>query len=225
MGKKRKQGRCIFCPHEGELTVEDALPKWIGRAFARRSPEPPGDWTTSRVRIRPGQPDQVHTKKVGNPSVYKLPVVCRECNGGWMKALEDEVKPFLEGMIFGDSQGIELSRDQEHALAVWATKTAILYDLLEPDTTIAALFPDYYREGSNLASSTPQVWTNVPAILGWSVAGLLLLVPQARLVGAGLSTTGLDKPSAGGHHHKHSTKRCDDHLRPPQIWRGRTRID
>ncbi len=29
------------------------------------------------------------------------------------------------------------------------------------------------------------------------------------------STTGLDKPSAGGHHHKHSTKRCDDHLRPP----------
>jgi hypothetical protein len=35
------------------------------------------------------------------------------------------------------------------------------------------------------------------------------------------STTGLDKPSAGGHHHKHSTKRCDDPLRPPQIWRGR----
>jgi hypothetical protein len=39
------------------------------------------------------------------------------------------------------------------------------------------------------------------------------------------STTGLDKPSAGGHHHKHSTKRCDDHLRPPQLWRGRRQQD
>ena len=28
------------------------------------------------------------------------------------------------------------------------------------------------------------------------------------------STDALDKPSAGGHHHKHSTKRCDDHLSP-----------
>src|SRR5215218_5427704 len=27
------------------------------------------------------------------------------------------------------------------------------------------------------------------------------------------------QPSAGGHHHKHSTKRCDDDLRPPQLWR------
>src|SRR5215207_2372543 len=31
------------------------------------------------------------------------------------------------------------------------------------------------------------------------------------------STTGLDKPSAGGHHHKHSTKHCDDPLRPPEL--------
>jgi len=29
------------------------------------------------------------------------------------------------------------------------------------------------------------------------------------------STDDLDKPSAGRHHHKHSSKRCDDRLRPP----------
>ena len=34
------------------------------------------------------------------------------------------------------------------------------------------------------------------------------------------STTGLDKPSDGSHHHKHSTKRCDDPLRPQQFWRA-----
>ena len=33
------------------------------------------------------------------------------------------------------------------------------------------------------------------------------------------STAALDKPSTGDHHHKHSTKRCDDPLRPQQIWR------
>src|ERR671911_1859521 len=32
------------------------------------------------------------------------------------------------------------------------------------------------------------------------------------------STTGLDKPSDGSHHHKHSTKRCDDLLRPHPFW-------
>jgi IS30 family transposase len=32
------------------------------------------------------------------------------------------------------------------------------------------------------------------------------------------STAGLDKHSDGDHHHKHSTKRCDDPLNPQQIW-------
>jgi IS30 family transposase len=32
------------------------------------------------------------------------------------------------------------------------------------------------------------------------------------------STDVLDKPSDGGHHHKHSTRRCDDRLRPRPLW-------
>ena len=35
------------------------------------------------------------------------------------------------------------------------------------------------------------------------------------------STEGLDKPSASRHHHKHSTKRCDEPLNSQQLWRGR----
>ena len=34
------------------------------------------------------------------------------------------------------------------------------------------------------------------------------------------STDALDKPSAGRHHHKHSTKRCDEPLNPQPYWRG-----
>jgi hypothetical protein len=33
------------------------------------------------------------------------------------------------------------------------------------------------------------------------------------------STIGLDKPSDRDHHHKYSTKRCNDHLRPQPFWR------
>ena len=32
------------------------------------------------------------------------------------------------------------------------------------------------------------------------------------------STVALDKPSAGGHHHKHSTRRCNDPLNPSPLW-------
>jgi hypothetical protein len=35
------------------------------------------------------------------------------------------------------------------------------------------------------------------------------------------STAGLDKPSAGRHHHKYSTKCCDDHLISQQLCVGR----
>ena len=35
------------------------------------------------------------------------------------------------------------------------------------------------------------------------------------------STADLDKPSAGRHHHRHSTRRCDDRLRPSADLRGR----
>jgi hypothetical protein len=35
----------------------------------------------------------------------------------------------------------------------------------------------------------------------------------------GPQTDVLDKPSAGDHHHKHSTKHCDEPLNPQPIWR------
>src|SRR5688572_16540345 len=113
-----RNGVCLMCGDWGTLTVEDALPKWIGRAFADRQPNP-GIWTRHRIIGRPGQPEHRHSRPVGNPSAYKLPLICDRCNGGWMRELENEVKPFLEPMIFGEFGPDEMSLDttQMDALA------------------------------------------------------------------------------------------------------------
>jgi hypothetical protein len=53
--------------------------------------------------------------------------------------------------------------------------------------TVVGLFPDYYKGGHSLASNPASVWLNVPGILGWGLAGVLLLVPRTRTLGAAFS--------------------------------------
>ena len=53
--------------------------------------------------------------------------------------------------------------------------------------TIAAMFPAYYSHGAALGDSTPTVWYNVPALIVWPLAGVLLLVGRTSGAGAGLA--------------------------------------
>jgi IS30 family transposase len=71
--------------------------------------------------------------------------------------------------------------------------------------------PSPWQRGSNentngfYASTSPSAATCAPTPRPTSTPSL----PS--------STTALDKPSDGSHHHKHSTKRCDDPLRPQAV--------
>src|SRR5258708_793109 len=47
----------------------------------------------------------------------KLRVVCRDCNHGWMKAMEETVRPILTPLIKGEP--IVLNKDQQRTLAEW----------------------------------------------------------------------------------------------------------
>ncbi len=68
----------------------------------------------------------------------------------------------------------------------WAAAAGFLF-LVSAGLTVGALFPAYYRGGTALSRSVSTVWYNVPAIVGWSLAGLMLLMRRGRLFGAGLA--------------------------------------
>jgi hypothetical protein len=53
--------------------------------------------------------------------------------------------------------------------------------------TLVALFPGYYKGGHSLASSPENLWYNILPIVGWLGAALLLAIPGASQVGAGLA--------------------------------------
>ncbi len=53
-------------------------------------------------------------------------VVCERCNNGWMSALEDRAKPYLETMLRG--RGRELHQGGLRTLAAWALKTSMMVE-------------------------------------------------------------------------------------------------
>lgn len=128
------RGTCAFCPFFGELTKEDALPQWIGRLIHRHMP-PKGRWEATRVAVRAETVTNNHTKPVGNPSSTKLKIACRGCNNEWMSRIETAVRPILEPMILDTPTIIDASG--QRTLAIWLTKTALVHELITPETAVA----------------------------------------------------------------------------------------
>lgn len=70
----------------------------------------------------------------------KPTVVCPSCNNDWMSGLERAVQPVLGPMILG--QPMVLDSDAIEALAIWATKTALVFELLQQVTDMTASSAD-----------------------------------------------------------------------------------
>jgi hypothetical protein len=57
--------------------------------------------------------------------------VCKGCNDGWMRAIEETTEPILSPMIQAPLHS-QLDPRQQQAIAVWAYKTAMVVDLIKP---------------------------------------------------------------------------------------------
>lgn len=69
--------------------------------------------------------------------------------------------------------------------AWWATSAALLG--LAAVVTFVALFPSYHEGGDSLAEDTGNLWFNLPAIVAWAAAAILMLNPRSRAAGGGLA--------------------------------------
>jgi hypothetical protein len=117
----KPQGTCIFCGGI-PLTKEHLWGKWIRRYLKALTPKT--QHLTSIYRhdrsletpppLKPGRlnrPGAVHS--------HQLRVVCKSCNGSWMKALQDKAKPTMALLVNDDWS--TLNSETAEVLALWAT--------------------------------------------------------------------------------------------------------
>jgi hypothetical protein len=67
----------------------------------------------------------------------KVRHVCRPCNTGWMSTLENESKDILSPMIRGEDT--RLSASDQRQVAIWAAKTAVVFERIYPHKRASAL--------------------------------------------------------------------------------------
>jgi hypothetical protein len=128
---------CAFClGTDVKITGEHAWPSWI-RTFLS-----PGSKTVSFGRHE----KQTKSWPSGRQDLgVAVNDVCQPCNEGWMSALETAAKPILGPMIQGNR--VVLGIEQQNVLAMWAHKTAMVFDLITKSSGSA-----FYRDEDRNAS-------------------------------------------------------------------------
>lgn len=128
----REPNRCIFCGSQYQITKEHVFPVWLRDIFRRgptdthtfgfhdENPITPGASTVARRRSGQGQ--------VGSKKIRK---VCRQCNNGWLSRLEDDARPILYDLVYGNSR--QLSPLDQRILSDWIVKTTMTAEFLIHD--------------------------------------------------------------------------------------------
>ena len=83
-------------------------------------------WFKHLIISRGGAASQDFVKVPGDPHDHQVKCVCHpKCNGGWMKDIEDTIKPILVPLIRGEKR--RLSQQEQVLIATWvAVKCTVL---------------------------------------------------------------------------------------------------
>lgn len=120
---------CIWCG-ASPRTKEHLWPRWFARAVPQASvtshifTKVNSELTGSRLDVR-------HKTQSGNGASRTLKVVCKNCNEGWMKAIEDTAQPVLTPLLLGQRQ--ELSPQAKAAVAEWVALKTFIGQYTLPD--------------------------------------------------------------------------------------------
>jgi hypothetical protein len=108
---------CMFCDGAA-ATKEHAWPAWLVRRF----PSPSGvsvDLERGGVALDPWRLATAETT---------VKFLCASCNNGWMSQLESRAMPVIASLL--DDSSITLSPSTQTTLALWAVKTAMVFEVL-----------------------------------------------------------------------------------------------
>ena len=94
--------------------------------------------------------------------------VCGTCNSGWLRELEERVKPLMGA--FAANSPIVLTRDEQADLALWATASSLIAMSLDPEAQTfadAELARRIYRDRRPTAGMDIWLGANAHGEMGW----------------------------------------------------------
>jgi hypothetical protein len=139
---------CIFCKAYG-MTYEHVWPDWLKKYVPQIMPK---HSALTHAIYLDHQESSVKTWD-GDPQSRRLPVVCKRCNEGWMKRLQDAVKPILVPLL--DAKPALVSSYNQQLLATWATMCIMTGEYYRPDQASVS-YED--REYLRLYLEPPKEW-------------------------------------------------------------------
>lgn len=128
------QRQCLFCDDQAN-SREHLWPKWMLEKL------PPIQTIIGSVGKNKDIP-------VGRE--LKVRCVCEDCNGGWMSDLETDNTPLLGPLVDGKSSRFDLQ--QQHSIAAWALKTAMIMDSM----TVSIERPMFFTSEERIALRTQR---------------------------------------------------------------------
>lgn len=126
----KRKGVCWMCGSAGSLTQEHAFPDWVRKIFSRDGN------LIAMSDHRAGMTERsISWKNFSGEVVVRS--ICGPCNQGWMSELEVHCKPVLSPLIHG--HGARPSPDNQAILALWAIKTAWVFQSMNPSTSTCTI--------------------------------------------------------------------------------------
>jgi hypothetical protein len=150
--------RCIFCGDPAD-SREHVFGKWLQK-WVDADLTGGHQWSVTRydasgngLVVSP----PVFEYRGGGPMTLKLPVVCaKRCNGGWMSRLEKSMEPWFGPMVQGGPTALSAERRRE--LALWAEKTAMVYETTEESTTTSTQDEREFIRLNQRPNPLTEVW-------------------------------------------------------------------
>jgi hypothetical protein len=150
------------------MSREHVLPNWMGQHG-----DGAGDILDQHTQEGHARPVTLYP--AGSPFERTTKRVCRDCNTGWMSALEGAAKPLLERMIF-DKRSTPLSLEDQALLARWGVKTLMTMQLL--NLSNVTVTPGQRRELMDMPLGT---LTDSTVMLGRMTGSNAVLMTHAPL--------------------------------------------
>lgn len=121
-GTRRK---CIFCGGSHPLTREHIWANWL-KAYIPRQLE----YGESHSSVdHKTHVETTKKRQPGDPHSYKVRVVCKKCNGGWMGKAQERAKPLIIPLITGEPT--EINHHTQTVLSMWAAMAIMVGEFRE----------------------------------------------------------------------------------------------
>jgi hypothetical protein len=114
--------QCIFCGGKKNINREHLWPSWL---LEKIKPTKVGGFIG-------------HHKDLSFHAEWEVRTVCKDCNGGWMSAMETAVAPIIGPPVDDKSKFID--SPQQWTIAAWAVKTAMMLDSATARASTSSMF-------------------------------------------------------------------------------------